>query len=291
MNNPSRPALSSKDGAPSVSTRGPIAASDNAGGVLAFIALIYCAFTFPIAALAMPTMIAEGEWLGLLVLLAFVGVGVGLLALAVVSWLGRLLHGRVVLDLLHVARVGEPFAGTISFARGVGEGDRFLVKLGCQLVRQVSLANRTSRGSGTVAQFDTLWSEQLERAAATAGKLRFVFTPPPDLPGSAGADTGNSKIVWSVWVTRQNALRASSAFTVAVEGPPPGGVAMARLRTAAQAPSNTTKNPWVVYGLTGVAIVIFAGVFLFTLYQYASGLIQFAAHPSITVVHAKISIC
>ena len=265
------------DGAPSVSTRGPIAASDNAGGVMACIALIYCGFTFPIAAHVIPTMIAAREWSGVLVMLAFAGVGVGLLALAVMAWLGPLLHGRVVLNLDQAARVGEPFAGTISFARGVGEGDRFLVTLECQLVRQVSLANRGSHGSGTVAKSETLWSDEAERAAAPAGKLRFVFTPPPDLPGSAGADTGNSKIVWSVWVTRQNALRASSAFTVAVEGPPPGGVAMARLRTAAQAPSNTTKNPRVVYGLTGVAIVIFAGAFLFTLYQYASGLIQFAA--------------
>ena len=163
------------DGAPSVSTRGPIAASDNAGGVMACIALIYCGFTFPIAAHVIPTMIAAREWSGVLVMLAFVGVGVGLLALAVMAWLGPLLHGRVVLNLDQAARVGEPFAGTISFARGVGEGDRFLVKLHCQLVRQVSLANRGSHGSGTVGKSETLWSDEAERAAAPAGKLRFVL--------------------------------------------------------------------------------------------------------------------
>ena len=74
------------DGAPSVSMRGPIAASDNAGGVMACIALIYCGFTFPIAAHVIPTMIAAREWSGVLVMLAFAGVGVGLLALAVMVW-------------------------------------------------------------------------------------------------------------------------------------------------------------------------------------------------------------
>lgn len=270
-----RPASASKSGALPVTTRGPIPAGDNASGMLTFIALLWCGFTFPIAALYMPTMIAAREWFGLLVPLAFIGVGVGLLALTVMSMLGRLLHGRAVLDLDHIARVGEPFVGTISFAKGVAEGDRFRVKLACEWVRQVD--SRSSKSSGTVAKRDTLWSAEVDRAATADGKLRFVFAPPPELPGSAGADTDKSKIRWSIWLTQQNGLRASRSFAVIVDGPPPDAVAMARLLSAAGDPPKTTINPWVVYGLSGVAIAVFVGAMLFTLYQYASAFIQFAA--------------
>jgi hypothetical protein len=259
------------------SVQGPIPAANNASGGLTFIALLWCVIAFPTAAHFVPTMIAAREWLGLLAPLAFVGVGVGLLALVAMSMLGRVLHGLVVLNLDHPVRVGEPFAGAISFPRRVGEGDRFLVKLECEFVRQVSLANRTSRGSGTVAKFDTLWSEEVVRPAGAAGKLRFVFAPPPDLPGTAGADGDNDKIRWRVWVTRQNALRASSSFTVPVGGPAPDVVAISRLLPSAADAPKATKNPWVVYGLTGVAIAVFAGALLFAIYQYASGLIQFVA--------------
>jgi hypothetical protein len=220
-------------------------------------------------------MIAAREWLGLLVPLAFAGIGVGLLAMALMSLLGRLLHGRVVLDLDHIARVGEPFAGTITFARGASEGDKFLVKLRCEWVRQVD--SRSSKSSGTVAKFETLWSEEVERAARVAGTIRFEFALPPNLPGSAGTDAGKSKIRWSVWVTAQSTLRASNSFAVVVDGPPPDAVAMSRLLSAARPPAKTTNNPWVVYGLSGVAIAVFAGAILFTIYQYASGFIPFVA--------------
>lgn len=264
-----------KDNASSVSARDPIPASDNASGVLVFIASLWCGLTFPAAALLTPTMISEREWGGLLVMLVFVGIGVALLVLTVMSWLGRLLHGRVVLDLDDVARVGEPLAGTISFARGVGDGDHFLVKLECQRVRRISLANRTSHGSGKAVKLDTLWLAEGDSVAIAGAKLRFVFTLPPDLPGSAGADGDDSKIVWSVSVTQQSTLRPSNSFTVAVDGPPPDAVAIAHLLQEDFDPPNLTTNPWVLYGGTGVVITIFVGAFLFTMYQHASGLIHF----------------
>lgn len=276
MNNIPQQASAAKKGAASIATLGSIPAADNASGALALITLIWCGIAFPIAAHFVPTMIAVREWFGLSVTLAFVGVGVGLLALLAMSKIARLLHGRVALKLDHPARVGGPFAGAISFARGVVEGDRFLVKLECEFVRQVSLASRGSRGSGTVAKFETLWSEERDRAAGTGGKLHFVFALPPDLPGTAGADGDSSNIRWSVWVTRQNALRASSAFTVPVGGPMPDAVAISRLLSSAADPPKSSKNPWVVYGLTGLAVAVFVGALLFAIYQYASGLIQFA---------------
>lgn len=275
MSNTSRPISSLKANASSVSARGPIPASDNASGVLAFIASLWCGLSFTAAALLTPTMISEREWSGLLVMLVFVGIGVGLLVLAVMSRLGRLLHGCVVLDLDDVARVGAPLAGTISFERGVREGVPFLVKLECQRVRWVSLANRTTHGSGKTVKLNTLWSAEGDSVAMAGAKLRVAFTLPPDLPGSAGAAGDNSKIVWSVSVTQQSAFRASNSFTVAVDGPPPDADAIAHLLREDFDPPNLTTNPLVVYGGTGVAIAIFVGALLFMMYQHASALFQF----------------
>jgi hypothetical protein len=111
----------------------PAPVKSSAAGEVAAIwifAFFWNVISFPIALVAVPDLVRNGEWLGLLVLI-FPGIGVLLLWGAISATIRMLRRGpaRLVVSTSE-PRMGLPLSGHVEFSRGVKAGDHFRARLG-----------------------------------------------------------------------------------------------------------------------------------------------------------------
>jgi hypothetical protein len=174
--------------------------SDAAGnvGMLWLFTFFWNAIAFPIGILAVPQMIADGQWLGLLIMI-FPLVGLMLLWGAINATWGLIRRGGADLVLADdTPQLGKPLAGHIAFARGVTTGDNFRVRL-------------EARRPGADSQH-TVWSKEIQARVADSGtgpRIAFRFDPPANLH-----DT-----VWRLEAIAPNrGADVRYGFDVAIEG-------------------------------------------------------------------------
>lgn len=111
---------------------GPVSIKASAGGEVGFLwifTFFWNVIAFPIALIAVPDLVRNGEWLGLLVLI-FPAIGLLLLWGAISSTIRTIRRGPATLVLSAAEpRMGLPVSGHVAFSRGVKPGDHFRAKL------------------------------------------------------------------------------------------------------------------------------------------------------------------
>jgi hypothetical protein len=103
-------------------------ASDARAGMMGLwmFAFFWNVISFPIALLAVPKLINDGEWVGLFVLL-FPLIGLFILWTAIKGTWACLRRGGATLEVREdKPRIGSHVEGTVDFDRGVKAGDVFL---------------------------------------------------------------------------------------------------------------------------------------------------------------------
>ncbi len=148
-------------------------AAMNVGG-LWFFAFLWNAISFPIAFLAVPQMLNEGEWMGLLILV-FPLVGLMVLWGAIHATWGLIRRGGATLVLSDDApQPGKPLSGHITFAKGVKTGQNFRVRLEAQRVTQ----------DGEDTSVRSVWNKEIQARVADSGggpRIAFRFDPPANV--------------------------------------------------------------------------------------------------------------
>jgi hypothetical protein len=153
-------------------------------------AIIWNSISFPVAALAVPQAIEQGDW-GLLFILIFPLVGVLILWGAIAATFAQLRRGKPTFHLAtRSPRVGGPLEGHFEFTRGVRAGDTFDVRALCE---------RTFR-NGENTSITPHWTKSLKaKAVATSTGMRvpFRFEIPASLP--AGDEEDADRAVTHAW--------------------------------------------------------------------------------------------
>jgi len=154
----------------------------------------------PISAIAVPKMVQEGEWWGLLILI-FPLIGLLMLWSAIrLTWLA-ITRGRASLQIQNApVHLGSVVAGHVS-ARRMSAGDTFRVKLEC------------ATGAGT-AQYVVHWSKETTARVVQGpqgGRLAFSFQTPDRLPADAGARDENTD--WLLHLYRDDAKSPTYSFS------------------------------------------------------------------------------
>jgi hypothetical protein len=180
----------------------PAGSAGSGIGFIWFFAIVWNAIAFPIALLAVPQALANGEWLILFVLL-FPLIGVLILWSAIASTLAYLRRGRARLKLATAApRLGAPVEGHFEFAYGVKPGDAFNVRLVCE---------RTFRG-GDDTSITNHWTRQVSaKAVDSAAGVRVPFRV--DAPSNQPAtDEDDDKPVTHKWRVEIEPASRAMAF-------------------------------------------------------------------------------
>lgn len=186
-------------------------------GFLWLFAFFWNAISFPIAILALPEIIQNEEWVGLLVLL-FPLIGILVLWGAISTTIGLLRRGKATIALQpELPQAGSAFNGAVSFPRGVKPGEAFKTRLVCNRTVETSDARNTS----------TAWSKEvLVKAApgAEGTRVAFRFEIPADVPrvepGSAGREVSHA---WRIEVApAKGSAMASYGFDIVVQPAPAG---------------------------------------------------------------------
>ena len=160
--------------------------NSDAGGVgtLWVFAFFWNVISIPIAALAIPQMWAEGNWLGLIVLI-FPLVGMFLLWAAIkVTWDFFRRGGASVVFEGEEQTLGAPLKGHFAFGRKIKRGEPFRVRL--EAVTHPGLADER-----------TLWSREMEARVTDSGagpRLHFRF----DVPKRVRAPNSEDDVFWRI---------------------------------------------------------------------------------------------
>jgi len=178
-----------RNGASPTDGSGAIDSSERYGHwVLAFMAFMFIGISFPVV-MELPAELRKQNWL-ILVALIFPLAGLGM---AWGAWAMRkkwLHYGPLPLQLDPApGQVGGDVAGEISLPKWYGD-DCWQVTLKCIRVR-ISGGKNRSRSESVV------WQQQqapFVEARGTGSALRFVFSPPSDLPPSD--DEGREQVEW-----------------------------------------------------------------------------------------------
>lgn len=196
--------------------KAPAAASDawKGAGFIWVFAFFWNAISFPIAILALPEIIRDEEWVGLLVLL-FPLIGILVLWGAISTTIGLLRRGKATIALQpEKPQAGSSFNGSVSFPRGARPGEAFKVRLLCNRTVETSNSRTTS----------IAWSkEAVVNAArgAEGSRLAFRFDIPADAPRSEPAFAGReARYDWRIEVApTKGSTMASYGFDIEVLPP------------------------------------------------------------------------
>jgi hypothetical protein len=186
-----------------------MAAGPGAGAVgLWVFGFFWNVIAFPIALIAVPEMIASGEWLGLLVLV-FPLIGLFILWAAIRStWTAIRMGGARITLQPAVPRLGEVVGGNVTFKRGVTAGDAFKAKLECITVDNGSpLAHWKAEKETRVIQ------------GPQGPRLAFSFDTPDRLPALAGER--DESTTWKLELRKPGQKEPAYAFAFEL-APPPG---------------------------------------------------------------------
>ena len=160
-------------------------------GGLWFFAIVWNAISFPIAILAVPQALENGEWLVLIVLL-FPLIGILVLWSAIAATLAYLRRGKAALKLATAApRLGAPVEGHFEFSYGVKPGNAFNVRLVCE---------RTFR-NGEDTNITPHWTKAVTAKAVQSPsgvRVPFRIEPPANLPPTDDED--DEKAVTHRWL-------------------------------------------------------------------------------------------
>jgi hypothetical protein len=192
--------------APAVKANSAAIASDGGKATIALwlFAFVWNLIAVPMAAIAVPQVVREGQWLGLLVLL-FPLVGLLLFWGALKTTLAYRRRGPAMMALEPLnPRMGSRLAGAITFAKPDAPGGEFTVKV---------MASEWS-GTGKSRALAERWSRELKVRAAPdpRGGLRIPFQF--DIPGRVDRFSGaDSPLVWQVrLIPVQASYGAEDAF-------------------------------------------------------------------------------
>jgi hypothetical protein len=158
-------------------------------------ALFWNAISSPIP-FVLPAELAKGNQLAWVALI-FPLVGLGLLVWAIQQTLNWRRFGTTPLQMdPFPGAIGDDVGGAVELRLSYNPKYRFRVTLTCQHV----YTRRTSDGSETVR--DAKWQDE-QLAEVQPGlhgtRLRFLFQPPGDLPGSSAGDAGRYE--WTVQIS------------------------------------------------------------------------------------------
>jgi hypothetical protein len=174
-------------------------------GTIWVFAFFWNVISMPIAILALPEMLAEGNWIGLLILI-FPLIGVLLLWGAIqATWqLFRRGGANLVLESGQ-ATMGEAFAGHVAFGRKVKAGENFRVRL--EAVKESGSSDERAA-----------WSKEIQARVTDAGggpRLAFRFETPKQVPTA-----GDSALQWRLDViSSTRAADVHYKFPVAIAEP------------------------------------------------------------------------
>ena len=181
-------------------------------GFLWLFAFFWNSLAFPIALIAVPEMIRDGEWLGLLVLI-FPLVGLLLVWAAIASTWSAIKLGRAEFHLQNAEpRLGSVVAGFLTGKR-VKAGDTYRVKLAC--------VTGVEAGSTPLEHWQ---QDKTLRVSQTPGgpRLSFSFDTPERLPAAAGERDENTK--WRAEFFLQGEPKAAYTFYFDMLPPPGAGM-------------------------------------------------------------------
>ncbi|MDQ3027530.1 MAG: DUF3592 domain-containing protein [Pseudomonadota bacterium] len=135
-------------------------------------AFFWNAIAFPVSFLTVPEMIADGAWMGLLIMI-FPLIGLMILWAAIHATWGLLRRGGADLVLSgDKPQPGRPLSGHIAFAKGVKAGQNFRVRLEA----------RDASDDGNSLR--TVWSKEVKACVANSGggpRITFRFDPPANV--------------------------------------------------------------------------------------------------------------
>ena len=188
----------------------PTMAAGPGGGALALwvFAFFWNVISFPIALIAVPDILKNGEWLGLLVLI-FPLVGLFLLWAAVKStWTAIRMGGAQIALQPAMPHLGQVVGGNVTFKRGVAAGDAFKARLECITVDNgAPLSHWKAEREIRVIQ------------GPQGPRLAFSFGTPERLPALAGARDESTS--WKLELYKPDGKLPAYAFAFELL-PPPG---------------------------------------------------------------------
>ncbi|MEO5677936.1 MAG: DUF3592 domain-containing protein [Usitatibacter sp.] len=184
-------------------------------------AFFWNAIAFPVSFLTVPQMIADGAWMGLIIMI-FPLIGLMILWAAIHATWGLFRRGGADLVLSgDKPQLGRPLSGHIAFAKGVKTGQNFRVRL------EARDASDDGNSLGTV------WSKEVKARVADSGggpRITFRFDP----PANVRADSWRLEAI-----APGRAAEVKYGFDVAMEAPEIGS----RASAATAAPGMTSEMP------------------------------------------------
>jgi hypothetical protein len=191
-----------------------IAAKGTGLGFLWLFAILWNAISMPAAFIAVPGLWNDGEWAGLLILI-FPLIGALLLWGVIAQSVQLLRRGKPTLSLQPESpATGEPFEGAAVFARGVGPGSEWVVRL----VRHKKVT------SGNRSENSEEWSRELKVKASAhpqGARVAFRFTAPDVARPGPEDDEEEGEHSWTIQVKPvQGGLHYD--FPIPIRSPAPG---------------------------------------------------------------------